>query len=102
MKTMSISLPDPLEAFIQNRMESGGYSSASEVVREALRLLQHFESEKLPLLRLAVKQGMDSLDRGDALSLAEVDAHIAARRDKEDAARLAATKDGRSNVAPAV
>lgn len=37
--TMNISLPAELARFVRARMESGNYSSVSEVVREALRLL---------------------------------------------------------------
>jgi len=47
MKTLSISLPDPLDAYVAEKVSSGGYSSASEVVREGLRLLQQYEHEKV-------------------------------------------------------
>ena len=35
---MNISLTDELEAFVKTQVESGMYNSASEVIREALRL----------------------------------------------------------------
>lgn len=38
--TMNISLPADLVRFIRERVESGCYSSASEVIRDGLRLLQ--------------------------------------------------------------
>lgn len=38
--TMNISLPADLVRFIRERVESGRYSSASEVIRDGLRLLQ--------------------------------------------------------------
>lgn len=38
--TMNISLPADLAGFVRERVRSGLYSSASEVVREALRFLQ--------------------------------------------------------------
>ncbi len=38
--SMNISLPHELKARIRQRVESGMYGSASEVVREALRLFE--------------------------------------------------------------
>ena len=38
-KTMNVSLPPQLFQAVKERVESGAYTSASEVVREALRLL---------------------------------------------------------------
>ena len=65
---MNVSLTPELEELIQERVRSGRYTSASEVVREALRLLQ--DRDELRRLRLAelrtkVAAGLDSLDRGD-------------------------------------
>ena len=37
--TMNVSLPAELARFVRARVESGHYSSVSEVIREALRLL---------------------------------------------------------------
>jgi antitoxin ParD1/3/4 len=42
-KTRNVSLTPELEAFIDNRVASGRYRSASEVVRAALRLLEEDE-----------------------------------------------------------
>lgn len=60
MKTLNVSLPDPLEAFVQGKLKTGGYSSASEVVREALRLLQQQDAERLRVLRATIQEGLDS------------------------------------------
>lgn len=60
---MNVSLPDELAEFIKAKVAAGRYSSSSEVVREALRLLEKVErreAEKLALLRAAWKQGIDS------------------------------------------
>jgi antitoxin ParD1/3/4 len=46
---MNVSLTKELEKFIQRKVASGRYTSASEVVREALRLLE--QQEKLDELR---------------------------------------------------
>src|SRR5688572_25023660 len=37
--TMNVSLPSELARFVRAKVESGHYSSVSEVIREALRLL---------------------------------------------------------------
>jgi antitoxin ParD1/3/4 len=38
---MNVDLTPELEALVQGKIKSGRYNSASEVVREALRLLEH-------------------------------------------------------------
>jgi len=40
---MNVSLTPEHEQFVQTKVESGRYNSASEVVREALRLLEEHE-----------------------------------------------------------
>lgn len=40
MPTMNISLPDPMKEFVEKQVADGGYSSASEYVRELLRAEQ--------------------------------------------------------------
>ena len=40
---MNVSLTPELERFVQEKVHSGRYTSASEVVREALRLLEEHE-----------------------------------------------------------
>lgn len=67
---MNVSLTPELEALIQERVRSGRYTSASEVVREALRLLEdrdELRRVRLAELRSQVAAGLDSLDRGQAL-----------------------------------
>ena len=67
---MNVSLPEELAKFVRDKVSTGRYGSSSEVVREALRLMEKTELEqaqKLALLRQAWKEGIDS---GDA---AEVD-----------------------------
>jgi len=44
---MNVSLTPELEEFIAVKVESGRYTSASEVVREALRLLEEHDRAKL-------------------------------------------------------
>jgi antitoxin ParD1/3/4 len=51
------------ETFIQRQIESGRFKSASEVVREALRLLEEREERRetgVESLRLRIQKGMNS------------------------------------------
>ena len=56
---MNVSLTPYFEEFVKQKVESGLYSSASEVVRDALRLLDEKE-KKLADLRQAIQEGLDS------------------------------------------
>ena len=72
---MNVSLTPELEKFIADRIQRGMYHSASEVVREALRLLKDkdlLKEIKLAELRQASQQGKDS---GDAQEL-DIEAFI--------------------------
>lgn len=51
---MNVSLTPELERFVQGKVKSGRYLSASEVIREALRLME--ERDKIWELRLAKLQ----------------------------------------------
>jgi antitoxin ParD1/3/4 len=58
-KNTSISLGEHFEDFIQEEVSTGRYSSASEVVRTALRLLE-VEEKKIKTLRIALEEGEQS------------------------------------------
>jgi len=45
LDAMNVSLTDKLEDFVNDLVEKGRYRSASEVVREGLRLLEIRESQ---------------------------------------------------------
>ncbi len=58
-----VSLTPRLEEFIQSEVKSGRYSSPSEVVREALRLLEEkkqLHRERVEELSKAIQAGADS------------------------------------------
>ncbi len=44
---MNVSLPPAMERFVRHQVESGRYRSASEVVRDGLRLLEQAEQQRL-------------------------------------------------------
>ena len=69
---MNISLTRQFEELIEQRVQSGRYGSASEVVRDALRLLE--ERDRLRDLRFLdlrrdVAAGVAELDRGKSAPL---------------------------------
>ncbi len=66
---MNFSLTPSLEQFVRDRANSGDYNNASEVVREAIRLLKRAEERralKMERLRAAIRDGDEALARGDA------------------------------------
>jgi antitoxin ParD1/3/4 len=61
--TMNISLTPQLKELVKRKVESGLYGSASEVMREALRLLEerdHHRSMRLEELRAEMRKGLNS------------------------------------------
>ena len=69
---MNVSLTPALEKLVNDRVRSGMYSSASEVVREALRLLNDQEKlrrQKLEDLRKEIQIGIDQIERGEGVPL---------------------------------
>ena len=58
-KNTSILLGDYFSKFINHQVKSGKYSSASEVVRTALRMFEHEESKKTELIK-ELKKGEKS------------------------------------------
>lgn len=63
---MNVSLTPKLEGFVKAKVKTGDYNNASEVVREALRLLQRREEavreRKTARLRKALQAGLDGPD----------------------------------------
>ena len=60
---MNVSLTPHLESLVKGKVESGLYNSSSEVIREALRLLDdrdRLREMRLADLREAIQQGIDS------------------------------------------
>jgi antitoxin ParD1/3/4 len=70
---MNVSLTPELEKFVSNKVDSGRYTSGSEVVREALRLLEEHDvsrARQLAAFNRELTQRLASLDRGESVSLA--------------------------------
>ena len=65
---MNVSLTQQLEKFVQRKVASGLYTSASEVIREGLRLLEERERLKdarQQELRERVEAGWTAAERGE-------------------------------------
>ena len=58
-KNTSISLGDHFNEFVEQQVSTGRYTSASEVIRAGLRLLQDQEA-KLERLRELIREGEES------------------------------------------
>lgn len=60
---MNVSLTPELEQYVQEKVASGMYYSASEVIREGLRLLrerEQIQQIRLQELRQDIQAGLDS------------------------------------------
>jgi antitoxin ParD1/3/4 len=70
---MNVSLTPQLEQMIRDKVESGLYNNASEVVREALRIMIEHEERMRYRDRLesALAEGFASLDRGEGVELTD-------------------------------
>jgi antitoxin ParD1/3/4 len=65
---MNVSLTPELDQFVAGKVESGRYNSASEVVREALRLLEEHDrarAAQLAAFNQELGARLASLDRGE-------------------------------------
>ncbi len=81
--TLNVSLTPELSRFVENRLRSGRYQTASEVVREALRLLE--DRDRAPLasvdeLAREIELGLAQLRRGEGVDGERFFRRLAARR----------------------
>ena len=61
---MNVSLTPELEKLVQDKVASGLYQTASEVIREGLRLLKERDERRQAAVREAIQEGLTQLDRG--------------------------------------
>ena len=65
---MDVSLTKELEEFVRRKIESGGYSSATEVISAGIRLLEQedeFRDARLAPIRARVEEGIAQAERGE-------------------------------------
>ncbi|VEP17192.1 conserved hypothetical protein [Hyella patelloides LEGE 07179] len=91
---MNVSLTEELEQFVQSQVKSGMYYSASEVIRDGLRLLKEkdmLKQIKIEELRKEIQKGIVSLESGESVSFdveqikAEGRKRLAAKKSQEAA-----------------
>lgn len=72
MPTQNVNLTDHQSQFIRKCVESGRFQNASEVVRDALRMLEQRDEEyqlKLEALKAELQKGFDAIRDGDYIDL---------------------------------
>lgn len=79
MATTSFTLTEHFEAYIRAQVETGRYATASDVMRDALRL-HEARQKKLDALRAHLQEGIDQADRGELYPMSAVDEIIAKHR----------------------
>ena len=88
---MNVSLTVELEKFVSAKVESGRYNSASEVVREALRLLEeHDQARSVQLAGFNQELGrrLDTLDHGRHVSPTDARARLRRKSERRRKARV--------------
>jgi antitoxin ParD1/3/4 len=79
---MNVSLTPELEKFVADKVATGRYTSASEVVREALRLLEREEKsreEQLAEFNRELKARLEAMDRGEYVTSEEFEQEMRER-----------------------
>ena len=94
---MNVSLTPELEQMVHEKVETGMYNSASEVIRDALRLYKDFDEvrqKRIEELRREIQIGLDELDRGEGILIRNEEEHKAffERIKREGRERLAARR----------
>jgi antitoxin ParD1/3/4 len=89
---MNVNLGDKFEQLVRKRVETGRYNNASEVIREALRLLEErdeLRALRKEELRKKIAEGLDSLRAGKIHDGEEVFDRIEAELDQLERPRRA-------------
>lgn len=64
--TMHVNFSSEMEGFIKNKVASGFYGNATEVIRDAIRRIQAEES-RIVAWQAAIKEGDVQLDCGEGI-----------------------------------
>jgi antitoxin ParD1/3/4 len=90
---MNVSLTPELEKLVESKVQSGRYRSASEVIREGLRLLDdqdRLRAAQFEEVRRKIQTGIDQLDRGEG-----IDGEIILAKLKQKSEALRKTRKGK-------
>ena len=77
---MNVSITPELEQLVNTKVNSGMYQSASEVIREGLRLLaerDEMRTRRIEKMDRFLQDGLDDITRGETLTAEELQAGIA-------------------------
>ena len=88
---MNVSLTAELEKFVSAKVESGRYNSASEVVREALRLLEEHDQARCAQLASFNRElgaRLETLDHGRSVSPIDARARLKRKSEQRRKARM--------------
>lgn len=67
-KNMHIAISDPLQKFIQSKVNSGDYNNASEVIRSAIRRMKEEDNQKkYEQLAAELFIGFKQIEEGDVV-----------------------------------
>jgi antitoxin ParD1/3/4 len=86
-KAMNISLTPELEQFVTQKVESGLYQTASEVIRDGLRLLRERDDlhrQKLEALREEIAVGIEQADQGRVAPFNALETLVRTRKKRQE------------------
>ncbi len=87
---MNVSLTPELERFVNAKVEGGRYNSASEVVREALRLLEEHDAlrvAQLAELNEGLGRRLSALNRGESVDPGEARTRLGSKSERRRTSR---------------
>ena len=65
---MTVEIPSEFQRFVNQVIDSGSYKTESEVIGDALRLLEQ-RRQHIEELRREIRPALDRLDRGEGIEL---------------------------------
>ena len=65
---MTVEIPSDFQQFVHTVIDAGSFKNESEVVGEALRLLQE-RQRRIEELRREIQPALDQLDRGEGIEI---------------------------------
>ena len=79
MTALKVTLPEPLDRFVQDQVASGAYPDAEAVVSAGLRLLEAEADDadgKMRRFLSKVRSGLDQLDRGEGVEVSDLQTYF--------------------------
>lgn len=79
MTALKVTLSEPLDRFIREQVASGAYADAEDVIRASLRRFKtrsEAEADRRRRFYEAVQVGLDELERGEVVEVADIAAFL--------------------------